>query len=121
MACKHLRSVEIPSTVEYIGKYCFNDSGIESITLPPTLKRIEAWTFDSCKNLRSVEIPSGVEYIGMDCFHLSETKEITLPATLKEIDKDAFEWSRLKTIWVEEGCTVDVKKYVDSDVEVRRK
>ena len=63
-----------------------------------------------------------MEYIGRACFCFSGIEEITLPSTLKEIDEKAFEYcQRLKTIWVEEGCTLDVRKYVDSGAVVRSK
>ena len=39
-SCKNLRSVEIPSGVEYIARGCFCFSGIKEITLPATLKEI---------------------------------------------------------------------------------
>ena len=45
-----------------------------------------------------------------------------LPSTLMEIDGLAFDGcSKLKTVWVEEGCALDVRKYVDQNVEVRCK
>ena len=43
--CENLKSVEIPSGVEYIGKNCFKNSGIEEITLPGTLREIDKDTF----------------------------------------------------------------------------
>ena len=44
------------------------------------------------------------------------------PWTPREIDKDALYWcDGLRTVWVEEGCTLDVRKYVGQNVEVRSK
>ena len=94
---------------------------IESIILPSTLKRIEEWTFYNCHNLKHVELPNGVEYIGKQCFTLSGIEEITLPSTLKEIGEKVFDHTSLKTVYVEEGCALDVKKYVGDGVEVRCK
>ena len=88
------------------------------ITLPSTLKRIETGTFGSCERLRSVEIPHGVEYIGYLCFYESGIKEIRLSSTLKEMDENVFKAANLKTIWVEEGCTLDVRKYVGNSVKI---
>lgn len=62
--CGNLRSIEIPNGTEYIGNRCFQDSGIEQIKLPSTLKKIDAYTFCDCKSLKDVEIPNGVEHIG---------------------------------------------------------
>ena len=69
-----------------------------------------------------MEVPNGVEYIGVYCFRDSGVEEITLPCTLKGIGTDAFAYCpNLRTVWVEEGCTVDVRKFVGEKVEVRRK
>ena len=54
--------------LEKLGENAFYSSGIESIRLPSTLKRIEAKTFYGCKNLRSIEIPDNVEYVREGCF-----------------------------------------------------
>ena len=77
--------MQLNEGLEKLGRYAFHYSGIESIRLPSTLKRIEVMTFYHCKNLRSVDIPNGVEYIGKECFQKSRIKKITLPSTLKEI------------------------------------
>ena len=45
-----------------------------------------------------------------------------LPSTLKEISGNAFDDCLiLKTVLVEDGCAVDVRKHVGDNVEVRRK
>lgn len=63
-----------------------------------------------------------MECIGEQCFSSSGIEEITLPRSLKEIGENAFKYcDRLKTIWLEEGCTLDIKKYVGNSVEVRSK
>ena len=85
------------------------------------MKRIEGWTFNLCENLKSVEIPNGVECIEEFCFASSGIEEITLPSTLKEISEKAFDRTSLRTVFVEEGCALDVRKYVGQNVEVRRK
>lgn len=108
--------------LEKLGDFAFYMSAIESITLPSTLKRIEALTFSSCNGLRNVEIPNGVEYIGKECFADSKVEEIMLPCTLREIGEDAFNGCKnLKTVLVEEGCALSVKRYVNWKVKVRQK
>ena len=72
-----------------------------------------------CRNLKYVEIPNSVEYIGKECFSSIEIEEITLPSTLKEIGEGAFyNCNSLRTVWVEEGCTLYIKKYVRRNVNV---
>ena len=62
-----------------------------------------------------------MEYIGRECFWDSGIEEITLPGTLKEIGQHALTYCRsLRTVHVKEGCALDIKKYVDENVEVIR-
>ena len=97
----------------------FYGSAVESIRLPFMLERIETETFGHCKNLRVIEVPFGVEYIGEACFKNSGIEEITLPGTLEEMAEDAFaDCKKLKTVRVEEGCRLDVRKYVGKSVDV---
>ena len=83
---------------------------------------LERRTFYGCENLKSAYIAEGVELVGEECFFESGIEEIALPGTLAEICKSAFtKCSCLKTIWVREGCALDVRKYVGKDVEVQRR
>lgn len=43
--CKYLKSIEIPSGTEYVGRKCFSRSTIAEITLPATLEKVEADAF----------------------------------------------------------------------------
>ena len=120
--CERLKSVRLNEGLEKLGKFAFSGTAIEAIELPSTLKRIEAETFSWCRNLKRVEIPNGVEHIEEKCFYGSAITEITLPNTLKEMGENAFNGcNNLQTVWVEEGCALDIGKYVGKDVEVRRK
>ena len=105
--------------LEKLGDFAFCKSTIESITFPSTLRKIDAETFYYCENLKRVEIPNGVEYIGRECFRISGIEEITFPSTLKEIEGQLFDccW-KPKTVWVEEGCALDIRKYVDDHTVV---
>ena len=49
-----MRSVHIPDGVEYIGRGCFQCSGVEEVALPGTLMEIGEKAFCSCGSLRVV-------------------------------------------------------------------
>ena len=77
--CKNLKyakfgeGLEVLGTDEYLedGKmYCgvFEESAVERVELPSTLKRIEYSAFEKCKNLKSIDLPDGLEHIGKCCF-----------------------------------------------------
>ena len=42
----------------------FQESAMERIELPTTLKRIEYNVFKYCKNLKNIQLPDSLEYIG---------------------------------------------------------
>lgn len=58
--CKNIKNVKIPNGIEYVGKECFWNSGIEEITLPGTLSEIGEKAFDYCSDLRAVWIGRGL-------------------------------------------------------------
>ena len=64
---KNLKSVSLPTTLEYIGYYAFqNCTGLTSITIPGSVKYITRGSFNGCTSLTEVKIASGVTLIGTD-------------------------------------------------------
>lgn len=62
-----------------------------------------------------------MEHIGEKCFCGSWIEEISLPSTLMEMAEDVIpDRLCLRRIRLEEGCTVDLGKYVHGEVEMRR-
>ena len=67
--CKNLKNIVLPERLEYVGKYCFEESALESIRLPRALKIVDEDAFRCCENLRSVEFSEGLEKIGLFAFY----------------------------------------------------
>lgn len=83
----------------------FEESALESVELPPSLKRIEYRTFCNCRSLRNVALPGRLEFIGQLCFLGCALEKITLPSALKEVQQNVFsDCAWLRAIHVEEGC-----------------
>ena len=63
--CKSLRRVmlnEGPETLsDYYSSGVFGNSGIEEITLPSTLKKIDRYAFSECNSLRTIYVRSGCQ------------------------------------------------------------
>ena len=51
---KDLKSLVIPSSVEVLDDSCFNESGMESVTIPATVKSIHPYAFMACRNLKNL-------------------------------------------------------------------
>lgn len=73
-----------------IGGYAFSDSGLESITIPDSVKVIGGYAFNDCRNLKTVILGKGVEIIGSYAFYSSGLESITIPDSVKEIEHSAF-------------------------------
>ena len=113
--CRSLHTVELPNTVNSIGKGAFADctalesivipegvtvirkstfagcTKLKSVTLPSTLQVIEDGAFLECTSLEDINIPTGVSTIGTFAFKLcTSLKNIVLPTALTTIANEAF-------------------------------
>lgn len=114
--------MQLNEGLEKLGENAFALSAIESITLPSTLRKLECETFLECGDLEKVEILNGVECIEKGCFCGSGVREITLPSSLKEMDENTLkDCVYLETVWVEKDCPLDVRRYLESNVDVLQK
>jgi hypothetical protein len=70
-ACVSLTSFCLPSPVEFLGGFCFeNCQALENVAFASDskLKRIENTAFAGCTSLTSLCLPSAVEFVGRFCF-----------------------------------------------------
>ena len=120
--CWNMTSVEIPTTVEYIGDHAFETTQIKSIELHDGISRIGASAFSQCNQLTSIELGPLVTCVSdhafYDCHNMtsiimpnvdtikssafayvSKLETIELPATTKLIERAAFfRCTSLKTV-----------------------
>ena len=92
-----LRKVELNEGLETIkdGAFCFrNDTPIDSLVFPSTLKTID---FFSCMSVKCKKLilNEGVQNIGHMAFYALDTDSLILPSTCK-IDYQCFEFSKIK-------------------------
>lgn len=90
--CKeYVESITLNS-VETIGKYCFELSGITGLDISKsTLTYINEGSFKDCKKLNTVNLPDSIERVKPYAFNgcISITK-IDLPSSLSKIEKYSF-------------------------------
>ena len=68
--CSNLVSINIPSTVTYIGGYAFEEcSNLTSIVIPDGVKCIKSNTFYNCYNLTNISMPTSIEKIEACAFY----------------------------------------------------
>ncbi len=63
------KTLELPSTLEYIGKEAFSiNKGLIELDIPEGVTYIGDEAFEGCENVTTVDVPSTVEYIGSRAF-----------------------------------------------------
>lgn len=126
------QTVKVPDTVDTIGEAAFEDNlKICKVTLPSSVKKIEAYAFwgcdnletvslgtgltcvddyafANCKGLKTMTIPSNVRSIGIgaftDCVNLTD---ITIPVEVTEIHETAFDGCAHVVIHSQTGSYAD--------------
>lgn len=61
-------SFYMPSTIQYICTYSFEESSLSSITLSSSLQEIDGRAFINCHNLKTITIPQSVKNIYLEAF-----------------------------------------------------
>ena len=84
--------ITLPNTIKRIEAGAFeNNEYIEEITLPNSIDTIEEAVFKNCKKLKHVNLPAGLKTISAEAFAGCEALEtIKLPETIKRIGGMAF-------------------------------
>ena len=101
---------EANSLLTTISYYAFNKTGLESITLPPSITNIVTYGFKFSESLTSISFGSGSQLaeIGKQAFYQSVLLQtITLPEKLTNIVDRAFQKClALATVSFEEGSMI---------------
>ena len=94
IGCHSLKSVNIPSSVTYIGENAFKDCrSLKSVNIPSSVTYIGENAFKDCSSLTSVNIPSSVTVIGWGAFEdCSSLTSVNIPSSVTEIGWYAFEF-----------------------------
>ena len=101
--CSELSNINIPRTIEVIGKNAFNKcERLECVNICSNslLKVIGEYCFFGCRYLRNINIPNTVEELGEGAFYKCfSLEEINIPENISEIKKCTFkECSNLQEV-----------------------
>ncbi len=96
----NLHSITLPNRVTKLGRYCFADSGLESIVVPTSVQSIPRCCFIRCLSLHHVKLPDGLERIDTLAFSNDPNlQEITIPASVLNIAVQAFVTAASASVW----------------------
>ena len=108
-SCTNLKTIEnIPSTLTEIKKWCFEESGLESIDLSNTNVTImQDGVFYNNKSLTSIQLPNKLENFWDNAFYGCKVlNNIVMPSTVKGIYNYVFEGcASLTNVTLNDGCT----------------
>ncbi len=90
--CKNMKSINIPSSVIYIGTSAFKSSSLNTVTFEEgsKLTTIGESVFEQTRSLKTITIPSSVTTIGESAFENSNLETITIPSSVTTIGVRAF-------------------------------
>ena len=90
-------NVVVPSEIDgriitTIGDHAFfENTDIETVVLPDTIKNIEPWAFGYCDNLSSISLPDGLEKIDSSAFYLCRRLvSVSIPQSTSFIGTHCF-------------------------------
>ncbi|MBR5409521.1 MAG: leucine-rich repeat protein [Clostridia bacterium] len=117
-----LVGVTLPSSLETIGWFAFNQCGrLSDVRLPDGLKEIGESAFEACKALTEIRIPAGVKRISRSAFAHTGLKTVTIEPGVQEICDDAFSnCTALEEIDLPEGITVIGSSAFALDKDLKR-
>ncbi len=90
--CTELTSITMPNSVKSIEAYAFHDCAkLTNITISNNVTSIEQGTFEGCTELTGVTIPNSVTSIGWGAFKgCTGITNITIPDSVMSISNEAF-------------------------------
>ena len=84
----------VPAGITSLEKQFWGARYIESVQLPNTITRLNAFTFRDCRGLKNINFPEGIISIGSMCFDETNLSSFILPSTLTTIADYAFRNNR---------------------------
>ena len=90
-SCTSLKRISLPNGLEKIGNAAFYGSGLERITIPESVKEIDAWAFAWLTNMKTIDIPDNVETIGFSAYiYCQGVETVNIGSGVTTIGKDGF-------------------------------
>ena len=90
--CVNLKEIKLPPHLSDMWQYALTRCGIETITIPGSVRTVIPYTFNQCKALKTVTFCEGTVKICARAFkECTALKDVYLPKSLTDIHDLAFE------------------------------
>lgn len=79
-----IKDIDLPGGIKVLGKSCFYNTQLQTITIPPSVTEICEQAFYKCKELREVQFEQNgnLSKIGMYAFAFTKIQKFVAPASL---------------------------------------
>jgi hypothetical protein len=103
-----IESISIPATVRIIGNKAFSECyKLKSVRLADGLKNIQDEAFANCRNLETIKLPSTLVHIGQAAFTRSGLKSLDIPQSVTSMGRNiTLDCKNLKSLSVNPGNKV---------------
>ena len=101
----NIKSISLPSSLEFIGADAFNGSTFTEVTIPIAMTEVSDGAFSGCEKLQKVFLHENVDAIGASAFANTGIINITLPEKLTAIGANAFKESNILSFSVPNSVT----------------
>ncbi len=99
-----LTSLNIPNSVTSIGEAAFRNNSLTNVTIPASVTTIEGHTFGN-NSLTSITIPNSVTSIGHSAFRFNSLTSLTIPNSVTSIGNSAFNGNSLTSVTIPNSVT----------------
>lgn len=90
-SCDSLRTISLSPNIEKIGRNAFSRCGLQSISLPKSVKEVGVLCFERCKDLSSVELSDAITDLSESTFEgCTNLRSVKLSQSLTNIGESAF-------------------------------
>ena len=109
-----LETFTIPENITEIGNSAFEGcTALKTITIPASVKKIGQAAFKGCTGISTFAVPSGLETIGNESFYGTGATSFTIPASVTSIGQKAFNSNpNITSFTIEEGSAYFVSEDV---------
>ena len=103
--CRKLKAIKLNNGLNYIGEYVFHGTNLTTLTIPGSVKFIEANLFGYSTTLKELVLEEGIERIKRKgCFGLAGLERVRIPSSVRSLGEEAFSCCySLKEIVLPEG------------------
>ena len=103
--CKEISRISMPLTLKRIEASAFEDClKIDGVSMPDGVTVLEDRAFEGCRNISFVMLGYNLEKIGKRCFYgCSNLKAVSVPDNVKEIEDEAFSGCNIQVLTLGRG------------------